>query len=443
MAFSGGVFSVHFDSTRIRVQSGFGQFTTVFDASKPSAERWLSNDYKYWHIELKDDSLSDEVLALLNDLASKRSDDVNDYYPFTPPAESFTAYVSSIADTSVLSGVWFLKDDLAISSTFSASVLFTAGYSGSPAFTSFTVQGGELVYFSTRTSFLVWGSSGWTSSGYRLLFFPVGASSAQVLTFLQSNAIKVSDQTTWNDSDLTWSGTLPPDVSAGTQFPASDFNGIESTSPAGTWLFYDPVNPRYFNSDINADYDFNFYVDFYYGYKFGCMYMEDMSSSGAGNFYLRYSIPVGQSAPSVNPIPAYLGIQTATVGWSRQQFRLIQIPQASSYPDGLSGFLRVNAIKLSDHASIDEGTPDPPTEYTVTYNVNGGSLSTGFLTETVTEGNHPVFPPTVVRNGYTFAGWSLSSSGSAVDLTSYTVTSDVTFYSRYHQERSEHAWRAC
>ena len=428
MAFSGGVFSVHFESTQIRVQSGFGQFTTIFDASKPSAERWLSRDYKYWHIELKDDSLSDEVLALLNDLAGKVSDDVNDYHPFTPPAEPFEAYVSSIADTSVLPGVWFLKDSLTFSSPFTESVLFLPGYSASPAFTSFSFQKGELVYLSTVTSFPAYTSSGWTSSDYRLLFFPVGANASQTLAFLQSNAIKVSDQTAWNDTDLTWSGALPPDVSAGTQFSASDFDGIEPTSPAGTWLFYDPVNPRYFCSDINADYDFDFYVNFYYGYKFGRMYMEDMSSSGAGNFYLRYSVPVDRPVPSVNPIPAYLGIQTSATGWSRQQFRLIQIPQASSYPEGLIQFLRKNAIKLSDYASIDEGTPDPPTEYTVTYNVNGGSLSTGFLTETVTEGNHPVSPPTVVRNGYTFAGWSLSSSGSAVDLASYTVTSNVTFY---------------
>ena len=221
-------------------------------------------DYKYWHIELVDDSLSDEVLALLYDLASKRSDDVNDYYPFTPPAESFEAYVSSIADTSVLSGVWFLKDSLTSSSPFTESVLFLTGYSAAPAFTSFAFQKGELVYLSTTTSFPAYTSSGWTSSDYRLLFFPVGTSSPELLSFLQSNAIKVSDQTTWNDTDLTWSGTLPPDVSAGTQFPASDFDGIESTSPAGTWLFYDPVNPRYFNSDINADYDFDFYVDLKY-----------------------------------------------------------------------------------------------------------------------------------------------------------------------------------
>lgn len=431
MAFSGGVFSVHFDETQIRVQSQLGQFTTVFDASKPSAERWLSRDYKYWHIELKDDSLSDEVLALLHDLASKRSDDVNDYYPFTPPAEPFVPYVSSIADTSVLSGVWFLKDVLSWDSSFTASVPFSLDYNN---FGSLYIG---LAYIPSMKS-LAYDSGGglsvhyadgfWDSPSYRLLFFPVGTSSSELLSFLQSNAIKVSDQTTWNDTDLTWSDTLPSDVSAGTQFPASDFDGIEPTSPAGTWLFYDPVNPLYFSSDINADYDFDFYVDFYYGYKFGRMYMEDMSSSGAGNFYLRYFIPVGQSAPSVNPIPVYLGIPTTALRWSRQAFRLIQIPQASFYPEGLIQFLRKNAIKLSDYASIDEGTPDPPTEYTVTYNVNGGSLSTGFLTETVTEGNHPVFPPTVVRNGYTFAGWSLSSSGSAVDLTSYTVTSDVTFY---------------
>lgn len=441
MAFSGGVFSVHFDSTQIRVQSGVGQFITIFDASKPSAECWLSNDYKYWHVELKDDSMSEEVLALLNDLASKQSDDVNDYYPFTPPAEPFTAYVSSIADTSVLSGVWFLKDSLTFSSSFTESVLFLAGYSASPAFTSFAFQKGELVYLSTVTSFPAYTSSGWTSSDYRLLFFSVGVNAPQTLAFLQSNAIKVSDQTTWNDTDLTWSGTLPPDVSAGTQFPASDFDGIEPTSPAGTWLFYDPVNPRYFCSDINADYDFDFYVNFYYGYKFGRMYMEDMSSSGAGNFYLRYSVPVDRPVPSVNPIPAYLGIQTSTTGWSRQQFRLIQIPQASSYPEGLIQFLRKNAIKLSDYASIDEGTPEPPDQpdpepiyYTVTYDSQGADLTDMSLIEKVLSGSSPVNIPSCVKYGYTFLGWSLTPDGDVVDVSTYVVTSDIVFYARYEVE---------
>ncbi|MCR5665355.1 MAG: S8 family serine peptidase [Eubacterium sp.] len=63
-------------------------------------------------------------------------------------------------------------------------------------------------------------------------------------------------------------------------------------------------------------------------------------------------------------------------------------------------------------------------EYTVTYNVNGGKLSNGSKSVTVTSGES-VTLPSVSRTGYTFKGWKIGSKTYSAGA-KYTVTSNVT-----------------
>jgi uncharacterized repeat protein (TIGR02543 family) len=69
--------------------------------------------------------------------------------------------------------------------------------------------------------------------------------------------------------------------------------------------------------------------------------------------------------------------------------------------------------------------------YTVTFNANGGSVSTG--SKTVTYGGTYGTLPTPTRSGYTFAGWYTSSSGGSKITASSTasITSNQTLYAHW------------
>lgn len=71
------------------------------------------------------------------------------------------------------------------------------------------------------------------------------------------------------------------------------------------------------------------------------------------------------------------------------------------------------------------------TEYTVTYNANGGSVSP---TAKVAKSGEKITLPTPARSGYTFNGWyTASSGGSKIGNAgaSYTVTKSITLYAHW------------
>ena len=75
--------------------------------------------------------------------------------------------------------------------------------------------------------------------------------------------------------------------------------------------------------------------------------------------------------------------------------------------------------------------------YTVTFNANGGSVSTG--SKTVTDGESYGVLPTPTRSGYTFDGWYTSSSG-GTKITSSSVVSlseNQTLYAQWSKESDD------
>ena len=78
--------------------------------------------------------------------------------------------------------------------------------------------------------------------------------------------------------------------------------------------------------------------------------------------------------------------------------------------------------------------PEPET-YTVTFNANGGELS-GNATVEVEEGEKITGAPTASKDGYTFDGWfDAATGGNKIDLSTYTVTKDVTLYAQYTEDK--------
>lgn len=72
-------------------------------------------------------------------------------------------------------------------------------------------------------------------------------------------------------------------------------------------------------------------------------------------------------------------------------------------------------------------SPPAPSSFTVTFHLQGGTLSSGSLTQTVDSGGYAV-APVVSRTYYNFSGWSVSPSGSAVDVSSFVISNNTDFY---------------
>lgn len=78
-----------------------------------------------------------------------------------------------------------------------------------------------------------------------------------------------------------------------------------------------------------------------------------------------------------------------------------------------------------------EPDPAPATEYTVTFDANGGTL-TGSATVKVESGKTISGAPSAAKAEHDFAGWyTLATDGDKIDLSTYKVTKDVTLYAHY------------
>jgi uncharacterized repeat protein (TIGR02543 family) len=80
----------------------------------------------------------------------------------------------------------------------------------------------------------------------------------------------------------------------------------------------------------------------------------------------------------------------------------------------------------------------PPSSYTVTFNINGGTGTTP-STQTVSPGANITLPTAsgFSRSGYTFAGWSANASGTGGNYSAgspFTPTANTTLYARWIQQ---------
>ena len=95
-------------------------------------------------------------------------------------------------------------------------------------------------------------------------------------------------------------------------------------------------------------------------------------------------------------------------------------------------------MALSLCVSITACKPDDSskTEYTVTFDANGGML-TGNSTVVVKKDAKITGAPTATKTGYVFEGWyTAAENGEAISLETYVVTKDVTLYAHYNGSSS-------
>ena len=79
--------------------------------------------------------------------------------------------------------------------------------------------------------------------------------------------------------------------------------------------------------------------------------------------------------------------------------------------------------------SVPAYTSGTPTEYTITFNVNGGS---GTIPSQTTSGQKLSSLPTATHSGsYSFAGWYTAASGGTQITTAYTFSADTTVYAHW------------
>ena len=87
-------------------------------------------------------------------------------------------------------------------------------------------------------------------------------------------------------------------------------------------------------------------------------------------------------------------------------------------------------------AACETNEPEPTqkTEYTVTFDANGGTL-TGNATVKVEEGKTVSGAPTAAKEGYDFEAWyTQATDGDKITLSTYAVTADVTLYAHYTEK---------
>lgn len=99
-----------------------------------------------------------------------------------------------------------------------------------------------------------------------------------------------------------------------------------------------------------------------------------------------------------------------------------------------AGALAVNATKLRDKFknALASYTPPPaePVKYSITFNPNGGSLTTG-MTKTVAENTAIGELPTPTRNGWTFNGWFTAATGGTQISAETKATANATYYAQW------------
>lgn len=105
------------------------------------------------------------------------------------------------------------------------------------------------------------------------------------------------------------------------------------------------------------------------------------------------------------------------VGWSNGQ---PTDPPVAVNPSAVA----VPVAGVSFYAAF---VPPAPSSFTVTFHLQGGTLSSGSLTQTVDSGGYAV-APSVSRLYYNLSGWSVSPSGGVVDVSSFAITNNTDFY---------------
>lgn len=184
----------------------------------------------------------------------------------------------------------------------------------------------------------------------------------------------------------------------------------------------------------------------FYSYQFvavinGTEYWSDINSFTAVGTPTTYTVTLDATGGSVYPGSTtvckgnfYGELPTPTRPGYQFRCWSTDPPASSSVPGHITFVLRITAsspvITQRDHTLYAHWNKVSQ-DYTVTFNVNGGSVDTSSKTVTVGEAYGDL--PTPVRSGYTFDGWYTSADGGS-RITSATVvdlTADQTLYAHW------------
>ena len=83
----------------------------------------------------------------------------------------------------------------------------------------------------------------------------------------------------------------------------------------------------------------------------------------------------------------------------------------------------------------DEPIVLPGVNYDVTFDLTGGESTSTSLTQSVQGGKFAVEPNRPTKNGFVFAGWSTTLDGRSVNLETYAINADTTFYAKWLDEK--------
>ena len=129
----------------------------------------------------------------------------------------------------------------------------------------------------------------------------------------------------------------------------------------------------------------------------------------------------------VNGVTKYRYNLNGSLGWYEQGKQ----PTGSTEFTWIDGEGYINSTIETDGAVIYCTAQWTPITYTITFNGNGGSVST--TSKSVTYGSQYGTLPTPTREGYTFKGWfTASTGGSAVSSTTTMGAANTTIYAQWN-----------
>ena len=153
----------------------------------------------------------------------------------------------------------------------------------------------------------------------------------------------------------------------------------------------------------------------------------------------------GPAAPSVTPVACtnssnndgkITGVNTTMEYSTASDFSTKTACTGSEITGLANGTYYVRVAETTTHkagaaatVSVPAYTSGTPTEYTITFNVNGGS---GTIPSQTTSGQKLSSLPTATHSGsYSFAGWYTAASGGTQITTAYTFSADTTVYAHW------------
>ncbi|MDR2569168.1 MAG: InlB B-repeat-containing protein [Oscillospiraceae bacterium] len=145
---------------------------------------------------------------------------------------------------------------------------------------------------------------------------------------------------------------------------------------------------------------------------------------GTAGTWTHVGIVYSSTTDRVNVIHGGWGSSTNYTGTARTNFN-----RNGTTTSGITCGTRIIGFATPFGSGSGSGGGTPPSTHTVTYNVNGGTVSP--TSRIINNGSAVGALPTPTRAGHTFNGWFTAATGGTQISASTTITSNVTFFARW------------